>query len=59
MALVVKNPLANAIDMGSIPSLGRSPGGGSGSSLQEACLENSTDRGPWQATVPRVTKRHD
>ena len=59
MALVVKNPPANAIDMGLIPSLGISPGGGNGSPLQEAYLENSTDRGPWQAIVPRVTKRHD
>ena len=28
MAVVVKNPPANAGDMGSIPGLGRSPGGG-------------------------------
>ena len=30
MALVVKNPPANAADVGSIPGLGRSPGGGRG-----------------------------
>ena len=29
---VVKNPLANAGDLGSIPGLGRSPGGGNGNS---------------------------
>ena len=30
MALVVKNPLANAGDTASIPGSGRSPGGGPG-----------------------------
>ena len=46
-ALVVKNPLATAgdiRDMGSIPGLGRSPGGGHGYSLQYSCLENPMDR---------------
>ena len=40
VALVVKNPLANAGDIreeGSIPGLGRSPGGGHGKPLQYAC----------------------
>ena len=31
--LVVKNPPANAGDVGSIPGLGRSPGGGNGNPL--------------------------
>ena len=47
VALEVKNPPANAGDTGdsgSIPGLGRSPGGGSGNPLQYSCLENSTDR---------------
>ena len=58
MALVVKNLPANArdIDAGSIPGSGRSPGEGHGNPLQYSCLENSTDRGAWQATVHRVAK---
>ena len=42
-------------DMGSIPGLGRSPGGGHGNPLQYSCLENPMDRGAWWATVHRVT----
>ena len=38
-------------DTGSIPGLGRSPGEGHGYPLQYSCLENSTDRGAWQATI--------
>ena len=56
--LVVKNPPANARDKrdaGSIPESGRSPGGEHGNSLQYSCLENSMDRGAWQATVHIVT----
>ena len=43
-------------DLGLIPGLGRSPGGGHGNPLQYSCLENPMDRGTWQATVHRVTK---
>ena len=32
---------------GSIPGLGRSPGGGHGNPLWESCLENPMDRGAW------------
>ena len=42
MVLVVKNPPANAgniRDLGLIPGLGRSPGGGHGNPLQYSCLE--------------------
>ena len=53
---VVKNPPANAGNMGSIPRLGRSPGGGTGNPLKHACLGNSMDRGAWWATVHRVAK---
>ena len=42
--------------LGLIPGLGRSPGERNGYPLQHAGLENSTDRGVWQATVHRVTK---
>ena len=37
---VVKHPLADVGDLGSIPGLGRSPGGGHGNPLQYSCLEN-------------------
>ena len=42
VALVVKNLPANAGDIrdtGSIPKLGRSPGGGCGKPFQYSCLE--------------------
>ena len=38
---VVKNPLANAGDVGSIPGLGKSPGEGKGYPLQHSGLEKS------------------
>ena len=38
----------------SIPGLGRSPGEGNGNPLQYSYLENSMDRGAWQATVHGV-----
>ena len=43
-------------DVGLIPGLGRSPGGGHGNPFQYYCLENPTDRGAWWATVYRVAK---
>ena len=46
---VVKNPPANAEDIGSIPRWGRSPGEGNGNSLQYSCMENPMDRGALQA----------
>ena len=48
---MVKTPLANARDAGSIPGLGRSLGDGKGYPLQYSGLERSMD-----CTVPRVTK---
>ena len=42
---VVKNPAANAGDMGLIPGSGRSPGEGNGNPLQYSCLVNPMDRG--------------
>ena len=59
MARLVKNPSANAGDVGdagSIPGRGRSPGGRHGSPLQYYCLENLTDRRAWRTTVYRVAK---
>ena len=51
VVLVVKNLPADAGDIrdaGSIPGLGRAPGGGHVNTLQYSCLENSMDRGAWQ-----------
>ena len=53
---VVKNPPANAEDVGSVPGLGRSPGGGNGNPLQYSWLENSMDIGAWRAPVHGVAK---
>ena len=47
----IKNPTANAGDVGSIPGLGRSPGKGNGSPLQFSCLGSSMDRGDRPARV--------
>ena len=44
------------MDLGSIPGLGRSPGGGHGNPLQYSYLENPMDRAAWWATVHGVTK---
>ena len=54
-----KESACNMGHQGSTPRLGRSPGGGNGNPLQYSCLENSMDRGAWQATVHRVTKESD
>ena len=45
---MVRNSHANARDIGDvglIPGLGRSPGGGDGNPFQYSCLENPMDRG--------------
>ena len=54
-----KASACNAGDPGSIPGLGRSPGERNGNPLQYSCLENSMDRGAWQATVYWVAKESD
>ena len=51
MARMVKNLPAMQETPGSIPGLGRSLGEGNGNPIQYSCLENSMDRGTWQATV--------
>ena len=56
---MVRNLPANAGDVrtaGSIPGLGRSPGGGHGNPFQYSCLENPMDREAWRATVHGVTE---
>ena len=54
-----KESTCNAGDVGSIPGSGRSPGERNGNPLQYSYLENSINRGAWQATVHGVEKRHD
>ena len=56
---VVKNPPASAGDTDLIPGSGRSPGEGNDNPLQYSCLENSTDRGDWWATVRGVARESD
>ena len=59
MAQLVKNPPANAgdaRDAGLISGSGRSSGVGNGNPLQYSCLENSMDRGAWQATAHGIEK---
>ena len=56
---VVKNLPANSgdtRDAGSIPGLGRSPGGGNGNPPQYSCLKNSMDRGAWLVTVHEIAE---
>ena len=56
---MVMNLPANARDTGdagSIPGLGRSPGGGNGNQLQYSCLGNPMDRGAWWAIDHGVTE---
>ena len=53
---VVKNPPANAEDVGLFPRLGRAPGEGNGNPLQYSCLENPMDRGAWQPKAQGVAK---
>ena len=55
MAKMVRN-LPAVVDLGLIPGLGRSPGGGDGNPVQYSCLENSMDRGTWWATVYAAAK---
>ena len=55
-----KESACNAGDLGLIPGSGRSPGEGNGNPLQYSCLENSMDRGAWQATVHKSQSiKHD
>ena len=52
----VKASASNAGDLGLIPGLGRSPGGGHGNPLQYSCLENPMDGRAWWATVHGVAE---
>ena len=39
------------------PCIGKIPGGGNGNPLQYSCLDNPMDRGTWQVTVHKTTKK--
>ena len=53
----VKNLPAQAGDLGSIPGLGRSPGGGNGNPLQYSCLENPHGQRSLAGYSPQGRKR--
>ena len=53
---ISKASACNAGDLGSNCESGRSPGEGNDNPLQYSCLENSMNRGAWQATVHGVAR---
>ena len=53
---VSKETACDSGDLGLIPGLGRSPGGGNGNPLLYSYLENPMDRGAWQAAVNGDTR---
>ena len=57
MAKIPPAIMGDARDEDSIPGSGRSPGGGNGTLLQYACLENPMDGGAWWAAVHGVTEQ--
>ena len=59
VAQLVQKPPANAGDTGLIPGWGRYPGVGHSNPLQYSCLENSMDRGAFQATYGHRVKKSD
>ena len=60
--MLMASPVAHRVKcrrhrrLGSIHGSGKCPGERNGNPLQYSCLENSMDRGAWQATVHRVAK---
>ena len=66
---VVKNPSANAGDLGSIPGSGRSPGEGTGNPFQYSCFggshgqRNVVGYSPWgpkeSDTTEQLTDTHE
>ena len=51
-----KESMCNAGDLGSVPGLGRSPGGGHSNPLQYSCRRIPMDRRAWWTTVHGVAK---
>ena len=56
---VVKNPPANAGDLGLIPGSGRVPGEGSSHSSKYSCLESPIHKGAQRTAIHGVTKELD
>ena len=54
-----KEPTCSAGDLGSIPGLGRSPGGGHGNPLQYSCLENPHGQRSLEGYSPQGLKESD
>ena len=54
--LTNKESTFNTGDAGSVPGLGRFPGGGNGNPFQYGCLENPINKEAWQATVQGLQK---
>ena len=54
-----KDPTCNAGDLGLIPGLGRSPGGGHGNPLQYSCLENPHGQRSLVGYSPRGCRESD
>ena len=54
-----KESACNVGDVGSIPGLGRSPGGGHGNPLQYSCLENPHGQRSLAGYSPRGHKESD
>ena len=51
-----KESTCNEGELGSVPGLGQSPGGGLDNPLQYSCLEIPMDGGAWQAIVHGIAK---
>ena len=51
-----KESACNERNWSSVPGVGRSPGERNGNPAQYSCLEKSTDRGAWWATVHGLAK---
>ena len=56
---MVKNPPANAGEVGSVPGLKRSLREGNSNSFQYSCLGNFMDREAWWAALHGVAKESD
>ena len=54
-----KESACNVGDLGLIPGLGRSPGGGHSNPLQYSCVKNPMDRGAWGSYRPGGLKESD
>ena len=54
-----KESTCNVGDMGSIPGLGNSPGGGHGKPLQYSCLENPHGQRSLMGFCPQACKEYD